>query len=345
MKVLATALEPSANMHLAKVNEALGDAVTFTGIFELEKHNALYSYKDFSVMGIIDVLFKLRFAKKVIKELVIKAADVDKVLLIDAPAFNLPLAKALKKAHPNLEIMYYILPKVWASKPKRIKTVNRYIDKQLSIFEFEKKFYHKAIFVGNPLIDSISRYKEEVNRSNIIAFLPGSRKREIRYLMPVFNALAKEFTNKELHLVIPPFFSEDEITALYGDISAFTISRATHQTLFEAQYAFICSGTATLESALIGTPFTLVYKTQGLEYRLLRSWVKLPFVGLANIIGYFDKIPPMHKELFQEEVTAHNLLQSYQNSNAEEFLHASKALRAKLGSNCSKRVASIILNQ
>jgi len=141
-------------------------------------------------MGIVDVLSKYFKGKEAVAEMASLARECDKVLLIDAPAFNIPLAKEIKKRYPKKEIIYYILPKVWAWKRKRAALVDRYCDRLASIFPFESKFYERAEYVGNPLLDEIeTERKPDANRETI-AFLPGSRKGEITRLMPVFKETA-----------------------------------------------------------------------------------------------------------------------------------------------------------
>jgi len=127
MKLLVSALEPSSNLHLKALYPHL-EEVELCGIFDESLGDPLYSPKEFSVMGIKDVIGKIFAAKEAMAELVFLAKDVDKVLLIDAPAFNLPLAKKIKEKYPDIEISYYVLPKVLAWKKKRAAKVDKYCD-------------------------------------------------------------------------------------------------------------------------------------------------------------------------------------------------------------------------
>ncbi len=341
MKLLVAALEPSSNLHLKALYPYLNGA-ELCGIFDESLGTPLYSPKDFSVMGIKDVLGKIFAAKEAMAELLFLAGDADKVLLIDAPAFNLPLAKKIKEKYPDKEISYYILPKVWAWKKKRAIKVDKYCDKLLSIFPFEEQFYPRSIYVGNPLMDEIKEFKTEVSKNNKVAFLAGSRKSEVRSLMPVYKELRKRHQEEAL-LVIPPHFSDEDIQELYGDISAFTIIRDTHTALFQADFAYVCSGTATLECALIGTPMVLVFRANRLEYWIGRKFVKLKHVGLANIVYDFEDKEEMHTELLQDEVNVERMYEVYQTIDKEKFLSRSIELREALGKSRLKDVAEIIL--
>jgi lipid-A-disaccharide synthase len=329
MRLLVSALEPSANLHLANLLPSLDD-VQFVGIFDEKFGLPIYSPKHFGVMGVLDVIGKIMLAKKAIKELVAKADECDKVLLIDAPAFNIPLAKAIKKAFPNKEIIYYILPKVWAWKKGRIATVEKCSDKQAFIFPFEKAYWKNGDYVGNPLIEEIVAFKNEPCKSSeTIAFLPGSRRSEIKKLMPVFRECANSMEGKKI-LSIPAIFDPAEITTLYGDISDFEVSFDAKNALLRADRAVVCSGTATLEAAIIGVPFVLVYKAKRSDYFIGRLFVKLSHVGLANIIFDFDGLNEFHSELLQEAVTVENIKSELDKIDADKFFEKSKKLRTLL---------------
>ena len=341
MRLLVSAMEPSANVHLKAVAQHIKDC-EYIGIFDDSLGDPLYNPNDFGVMGFIDVFAKIFKAREAIKELVFLARDADKVLLIDAPAFNIPLAKAIKKKYPNKEIIYYILPKVWVWKEKRVKKIMKYTDKQLSIFPFEDKYYPDATYVGNPLMDEIKIYKEELTKNDTVCFLAGSRNREIRSLMPIIKEVRVKLADKKAILAIPAHFSDEKIADLYGDISAFEVSRDTHKTVYTSSYAFVCSGTATLETALIGTPLVLIYITNKVEYKIARWFVKLPFVGLANLLFWFRGQDTMHKEFYQEDVTSENLLKAYYEDDRRLFFEKSKALRQMLGKDCNAKVAKLL---
>ncbi len=339
MKLLISALEPSANLHLEPLLKDLNPEIV--GIFDRRFGQPLYPTTEFSVMGFWDVLPKIKLAKKAIKEMVVLAKDVDSILLIDAPSFNLPLAKAIKKQYPDKKITYYILPKVWAWKKGRVKTVEKYCDNLASIFPFEDQFYTRATYVGNPLLDEIQFQKDPNKSYNTIAFMPGSRKSEVQRLMPIFREVAKEIKGEKV-IIVPPFLKGEDLYELYGNIDDFNISYIMEETLSHSDFAFICSGTATLEAAIIGTPFVLAYKAKKLDYFIAKRFVKLKFVGLANIILDFAGYEPLHQELLQEAVSKENLLRAYHDMDKNHFFQASKQLKSLLQSGSTKNLINLL---
>ena len=346
MKLLVCALETSSNIHLEALIKELPKDVELIGIFDKKLGNPTHDITELAVMGFVDALKKLRFFLKLKNEMSELSHEVDKVLLMDSSGFNLPLAKSIKKLNPNKEIIYYILPQAWAWKKSRIPKIEKWCDKLCSILPFEQDYYNKKeiiSYVGHPLLDEITSFKESISKTNCVAFMPGSRKGEITKLMPIYKEVVKQIHVKPI-LIIPAKFSEEYIKEVYGEISEFEISNDTHKTLQEVDFAFICSGTATLEAALIGTPFVLSYIANKLDYFIGSRLVKLNYVGLANI--FFDKMgeKPIHKELLQENVTLEALLQEYKTLDREKFLENSKILRDYLKNGSSKNVVKTILN-
>ena len=340
MKILVSSLEASANLHLKEVLSHLNRA-QICGIFDKRFGDALYDSKEFSAMGFVEILPLIFKAKKALKQMVELACDCDRVLLIDSPAFNIPLAKAIKEAGLKCEIVYYILPQVWAWKKRRVITVEKYCDRLASILPFDEKFYNKSEYVGHPLLDEINVQKTTHTKNSIIAFMPGSRRSEISRLMPLYKEVAKNIEAKKL-LVVPPFLAKN-IDEYYGDVSEFEIIYDTKEALMASEFAFICSGTATLEAALIGTPFVLCYKAKAIDIFIARRLVKLKYAGLANIIFDFMGKEPLHVELIQESATVQNLLKCYENYDADKFLKSCKELREYLQHGSAKSVADMIL--
>ena len=341
MRLLVSALEPSANAHLKPLLDRL-EGVEIAGIFDRSLGEPLYGMDDFSVMGFVDVLAKYRQGKRAVEEMADLAMECDKVLLIDAPAFNLPLAKAIKKRNPNKEVIYYILPKVWAWKKGRAKKVDRWCDRLAAIFPFEDRFYPRAEYVGNPLLDEITVRHDPDKEQETIAFLPGSRKGEITRLMPIFRDVARKLPGRRKLLSIPDFISDEKIEAWYGDISDFEVVCDAQHAVARAHFAYVCSGTATLETALIGTPFVLVYKARPLDWAIGNAVVKLPYKGLANIIMDFAGKEPVHPEIFQDEVTSENLLKEYETLDRSRFTQKSETLHQLLKHGSAERVAEMI---
>lgn len=346
MKLLVSALEPSSNLHLKEVLKHTQNA-ELLGIFSnsIEEGIPLYDISEMAIMGVVDVIKKLRWFFKVADEMVELAAQADKVLLMDSSGFNLPLAKKLKERYPDKEIIYYILPQVWASRPKRVVKLEKYCDKLLGILPFEVDCYQsRAQYVGHPLLDEIDVHRNEEETKGCIAFMPGSRKSEITRLMPIFLELRRKLGNDiRPLLVIPPSFSRNKIAHLYKGNREFEVIRDTHEALRRAEFAFICSGTATLESALIGTPFTLAYIARKVDFFIGTKFLNITQVGLANIILTHYNNTTLHNELLQEEVTVDNLLKEYYNTDRKIFSEKARELREYLAHGSSENVAKIIM--
>ncbi len=347
MKLLVSALEPSSNLHLKELLKHTSN-VELIGIFDrrIEAGRPLYDISQMAIMGIVDALKKLPWFLRVVNEMVVLAKEADKVLLMDSSGFNLPLAKKLKQAYPDKEIIYYILPQVWASRPKRVEKLERYCDRLLGILPFETGYYPsgKATYVGHPLLDEMQIHRIESQTKNVIAFMPGSRGSEISRLMPVFLELRRKLGNDiRPLLVIPPHFSRQQIAKLYIGNREFEIVRNTHEALSRCEFAFICSGTATLEAALAGVPFTLAYIAKKIDFFIGTKLLGIKQVGLANIILTHYNHTTLHTELLQENVTVDKLLQEYYNTDRKCFAQKAKELRTYLGHGSSQNVAKIIM--
>src|SRR3990167_8221390 len=344
MKILVSALEHSANIHLKSLKKELSDDVEFVGIFDRELGSSIIDLRSLAIMGFVDAIKKLRFFIKLNNQMLELAKDVDKVLLIDSSGFNLPVAKAIRKRYPNKEIIYYILPQAWAWKKKRIPILEKTITRLCSILPFEPLYYspHAPIeYVGHPLLDEINIRKMSLEPTGKMTFMPGSRPGEIKRLMPIFRELRSMIQTRAL-IVIPPHFTADQIAELYGDISSFEITHEAHQSLADSDFAFICSGTATLEASLIGTPFILAYIAKSLDYAIASRLVKLDYVGLGNILFSHKYGRKLHPEFIQNEVNAQNLYNAYQQMDKTAFYHDASALRELLGHGSAARVSQII---
>lgn len=345
MKILISALEPSSNLHLKELLKHTDD-VELMGIFDKNLGNPIYDISQMAIMGVVDAIKKIKWFFRVADEMVALAEYCDKVLLMDGSGFNLPLAKKIKAKYPDKEIVYYILPQVWASRPKRVVKLEEYCDKLLGILPFEIGMYKsgKAIYVGHPLLDEINVQRKNFE-SDRIAFLAGSRASEITRLMPIFREVRQKLSDKKATLVIPASFDEKKIMELYGDISDFEISKDTHDALAKSEFAFVCSGTATLEAALIGTPFVLVYKAKKIDFFIGRNIFGIKLVGLANIMLEKYNHTLLHEELLQEDVNTQNLLDAFLKTNRDIFTKKSNELKAYLSNGSSKNVAKILMGK
>lgn len=417
MRILVTALEPSANLHLKEVLKAfwaeygefelcgiydenlcaefeanlkqkskenfsensqeilnlnnapnpqeplnLGDTPNSKGI---KINKPLYSSHEFSAMGFVEVLPLIFKAKRAIKELVSLALErqnansstnspkpFDAVLCIDSPAFNIPFAKALNAAGVRAKKIYYILPQVWAWKKGRIPIIEANFDELASILPFDGQFFSKSTFVGHPLLDELKEFKDESDFETILSkeegkktlsFLPGSRRSEIKRLMPVFRELALNFKGEKI-LCVPPF-NLTRLDELYGDTKGFKVVTNTPQALKKSDFAFICSGTATLEAALIGTPFILAYKAKAIDVFIARLFVRLKHIGLANIMCDFAGKTELNPEFLQNEVSAKNLFEAYRKFDFKEFFDKVSFLKNYLRFGSAKNVAKMLANK
>lgn len=405
MRILVTALEPSANLHLKEVLKAfwaeygefelcgiydenlcaefeanlkqkskenfsqnpqeplnLGDTPNSKGV---KINKPLYSSHEFSAMGFVEVLPLIFKAKRAIKELVSLALErqnansstnspkpFDAVLCIDSPAFNIPFAKALNAAGVRAKKIYYILPQVWAWKKGRIPIIEANFDELASILPFDGQFFSKSTFVGHPLLDELKEFKDESDFEMILSkeeskktlsFLPGSRRSEIKRLMPVFRELALNFKGEKI-LCVPPF-NLARLDELYGDTKGFKVVTNTPQALKKSDFAFICSGTATLEAALIGTPFILAYKAKAIDVFIARLFVRLKHIGLANIMCDFAGKTELNPEFLQNEVSAKNLFEAYRKFDFKEFFDKVSFLKNYLRFGSAKNVAKMLANK
>ena len=411
MRILVTALEPSANLHLKEVLKAfwveygefelcgiydenlcaefeanlkqkskenlgensqeilnlnsapnpqeplnLGDTPNSKGV---KINKPLYSSHEFSAMGFVEVLPLIFKAKRAIKELTSLALErqnaqkpFDAVLCIDSPAFNIPFAKALNAAGVRAKKIYYILPQVWAWKKGRIPIIEANFDELASILPFDGQFFSKSTFVGHPLLDELKEFKDESDFKTILSkeegkktlsFLPGSRRSEIKRLMPVFRELALNFKGEKI-LCVPPF-NLARLDELYGDTKGFKVVTNTPQALKKSDFAFICSGTATLEAALIGTPFILAYRAKAIDVFIARLFVRLKHIGLANIMCDFAGKSELNPEFLQNEVSAKNLFEAYRKFDFKEFFDKVSFLKNYLRFGSAKNVAKMLANK
>ena len=160
--------------------------------------------------------------------------------------------------------------------------------------------------------------------------------------MPIFREIAKTMEEKPM-LVIPLFINDHEIQNIYGDTDLFVIERNTNNALVKSNFAFICSGTATLEASIIGTPFILVYKAKLLDY-LIVSFLNFKYVGLANIILNKLGEKSMHPEFFQKNINKNSLLECKNNYDYDIFNKGVESIRNSLEKGCSKKIASYLCN-
>jgi len=327
--VLVVAGEVSGDLHAAKVVRAVkqcSSETIFWGIggddMRAEGVELLQHTDKMSVMGILEVLKQYRFFKSVLKQVLaeVDQRKPDAALLVDYPGFNLRLAAELKKR--GVKVYYYISPKVWAWNKKRIPKMAKIIDRLMVIFPFEVDVFKgsglQVDFVGNPLVTQIdevlSKTRKELpwQSERRIALLPGSRKQEIERILPTMLEAAKkldaQFADLSFIIATPNGRIETIVNhqisqCLEKPSRLDVICGNARELMLQAEAAIVTSGTATLETALIGTPHILVYKTSALTYWFARTVIKVSHIGLVNIVANRTVCP----ELIQRDATSEAL--------------------------------------
>lgn len=357
-RVLILSGEASGDLHGARLVEAvtsLDPNVHFYGMGGAQLAQAgveiVVDSTQLAVVGLVEILshFKpLWAAWKKIRNL-IKHNPPDLLVLIDYPGFNLQMARLAKKHH--IKVLYYISPQVWAWKKGRVKTIRRCVDKMLVIFPFEEKFYQQyqvnAEFVGHPLVDSIqpslSKHQAQVAfnlaaNQRVVGLLPGSRKGEIQRLMPVMMQAAARLKKQHPDLVflLPLAVSltpEDIAPYLDPNLPVQIIQDQFNNVVQLCDAAIVASGTATLQTALLGTPMVVIYKTTASTYFLAKRVIKIPFISLCNIVA--EKL--VVKELIQQDANPDAISQEINqllvNDQYTTLMRQNlKAIKEKLGS-------------
>lgn len=335
--------------------------------------------KDISVIGFFDVLKKLpkffRLKKLILEK--IKSEKPDAIILVDFSGFNLRLAKDINPSAPlringersrtidkSIPVIYYVSPQVWASREGRIKAIKKYAHKILVFFKFEEELYKKygvdAECVGHPLLDIVKPAMEKrqffgkfgLNPSKkTIALLPGSRRAEIENILPVMLEASRLIHKNIKHTQFVIAKSPQVDWGIYNsiirgaDIELEIVEGKTYDCLEAADFCLVASGTATLETAISGKPFLIIYKMGLLNYLLYRPQVKLPYIGMVNIVAGKKIIP----EFIQFKATPKNIadeaLQILKNpSMMEEMKSALAQVKSSLGEKgAASRAARIIL--
>lgn len=308
MKYFLIAGEPSGDLHGANLIKGLrkadpaaefrfwgGDLMAAAGgVQNLRKH-----YRETSFFGVVQVLRNLGTIRRQMRECreEVAAWQPDVLILVDYPGFNMKMARW---AHARgIRTFYYIAPKVWASREGRIRALRRDVDRLFVIFPFECDYFPRhgiePLFEGNPLVDALEARRaalptpEEFRRRNgldprpIIALLAGSRRSEIRKNLPLMARLAQRFEGWQFVVAGVSWLDR----ALYEEAAAGSgiryVCDQTYEVLLAAEAAVVTSGTATLETALLGTPEVVVYRLPAIEYRCMPLVVRCPWISLVNL--------------------------------------------------------------
>ncbi len=370
MKYYIIAGEASGDLHGSNLMKGLKQAdpeadFRFWGgdLMAAQGGTMVKHYKETAIMGFVEVLTNLN---KITKNLRSCKEDIvnykpDVVVLIDYPGFNFRIAKFTHKQ--GIKTFYYIAPKVWAWKESRVKKLQKDVDKLFIIFPFEIEYFKKwgidAIYRGNPLIDSIAdktvnspSFSEFIEKNKlpnkpIIAFLAGSRKQEVKYIVPPVKKLVAEFPNYQFVLAAAPSLDK-EFYAKYisPEDNIVLVHNQTYDTLKVADAAIVASGTATLETALLNTPQVVCYAGNKISYLIAKLLVK-GYVSLVNIIMN----APVVKELIQGDMSVEKMKneiqallfdKTYRNAQLEAY----EQLRNSLGEyGSSKRVAEAMVEE
>jgi len=320
-----------------------GDLMEESGA-DIVKH-----YKETAVMGYWSVIKSL---KKIKGNLDFCKSDIleykpDVVIFIDYPGFNLRIAKFAKEN--GFKTFYYIAPKIWAWKTFRIKSIKKYIDRLYSILPFEVDFYkafnYEIEYIGNPLLDAIEAQlnrtelfddfakRHQIEHKPVIALLPGSRKQEIKFLLPMMLRMQNEFPQYQFLISAAPGIKEEFYEQFITKDNKL-IKNDTYQLLKHADGAIVASGTAALETALIGTPQVAVYKVTGgmLSQIIGKIVIKVKWATLVNLIMQKEII----KELLQKDFTFSKLKKELKailpgGEKREELIINYRELHSKMG--------------
>ncbi len=365
MKYYIIAGEASGDLHgsnlmkeIAKFDSKADFRCWGGDLMELAGGKLVKHYRDLAFMGFVEVLANISTIMSNLKfcrnDIINYKPDV--IILIDYPGFNLRIAQFAKRN--NFKVVYYISPQVWAWKRNRVYKIKNNVDKMIVILPFEKEFYkeynYEVEFVGHPLLDALQNgnnfSKEDFySRNNldnkpIVALLPGSRKQEVNKMLRKMLLLSDHYSNYQFLIAGVSNLSDEFYSKVIGKKDVKIIKGQTHNIIRYADAALVTSGTATLETALIGTPEVVCYEGSIISYEIARRIVKVKYISLVNLIMDAEVV----KELIQKDFNYNNLKnelnkllfdEDYKNKMNDNF----NKLRTKLGnSGASEKAAKIV---
>ena len=308
MRYYVIAGEPSGDLHGGKlIHEIAGEDTNASFRFcggdlmaaTAGKENMCYHYKQMSFFGFVQVAKNL---KTILTQIDHVKADIERfspdvIILIDYPAFNIRIAKWAKSR--GIRVYYYIAPKVWAWKERRVKSLRKYVDRLYTIFPFETEYFRshniEPHFFGNPLVDDIAErrttfpsreeYIAECGLDNrpIVALLAGSRVSEIKSNLPDMVTLSRRFPEYQFVVTAVPWIDKTIYDKYIANSPVRYVNNRTQQTLAHAAAAVVTSGTATLETALMGIPEVVLYHIPWLYEKLRPYFLRIPYISLVNI--------------------------------------------------------------
>lgn len=319
MKYYLIAGEASGDLHGSNLMKALklkdpeAEFRYFGGDLMMAEGGTLCKhYSEMAFMGFVEVVANF---STILKNIKTAKQDIlnfrpDVLILIDFPGFNMKIAGFAKDK--GTKVFYYISPKVWAWNQKRVLKIKKYVDRMFCILPFEVAFYKKwgmeVDYVGNPILDAIESNKlddqfkinHDLDVRPLIALLPGSRKQEIEKVLPEMVKTSDRFPGYQFVIAGAPSFSEEDYLEYLGGRTIPVIFNATYNLLLHSRAAVVTSGTATLETALLGTPQVVVYKGNPLSVAIARMLVNIKFISLVNLIMNEEVV----KELIQQDCTS-----------------------------------------
>ncbi len=368
-RIMIIAGEASGDLHAANLVREItkkDSDVSFVGIGGTRMRSAgvrlIFDNHTLAVTGLSEVLSK---AGQILKALgtvkkTLQRERPDLLILVDFPDFNLRAGAAAKKL--GVPVLYYISPQVWAWRKRRVHRIRELVEKIMVILPFEQTLYgDKGIFVGHPLLDAVrptlspAEAREHFGiglEERVVTLLPGSRRNEIRSLLPDMLAAAEQIEAQipsvRLLLPIAPTLSETEVTSITdrAPVPIETFSAHVYEALSVSDFAIVASGTATLETAYFGVPMVIVYRLSRLTYFLAKRLVRIPHIGLINMVAGEGIVP----ELIQDAVTPRRIAAEALRC-LEDDDHA-RRIRARLRSavaslgepGASARAAAVVLN-
>jgi lipid-A-disaccharide synthase len=335
MKALIVAGEASGDIYGACLASALskrlpglqlagmgGERMQASGV-QLLSH-----YGDVAVVGIFEVYAKLSNLRRAFAGLSkwIEENSPEFVILIDFPDFNFRLARLLKKK--GIKVFYFVSPQIWAWRKNRIHFLKDHINLMISILPFEKKMYDRAgvpsVYVGHPLVEIVrSEVKTQTPLSPVtkprIGIMPGSRDTEVQRHLPVLlktTNLLKDRLDVDSILIWAPFLNENDYDT--RDIRVIKVDR--YAAMQACDFLFVASGTSTLETAILGVPFVIVYRVGSLSWQLGKFLVRVPYYGLVNWIAQEKVVPEFIQHRMTPELLSAEAFEYIGNEKKRETL-------------------------